>query len=90
MADNGIAAARKRVAQQTTEKTLGSECQNCVKQGLAILPVVSGILPNGLLAQAMLINFGSPSVPQGGELASLSKALSAKDLTDHGPVQDFV
>lgn len=84
MADTGIAGARQRVAQATTDAA-GNNCPNCVKQGLAILPVVSGILPNTVLAQSQVgQTFPHPQDPlAGNEIRSLSNALAAADLTSH-------
>src|SRR5687768_5704262 len=86
MADGGIAAARKTVAKNTTDKQPGDQCPNCVKQGLAVLPVVSGVLPKNILAAAMLRSVTSGVLfrdPGANELEALSNALRATDLTDH-------
>lgn len=84
MADTGIADVRQRVAQGTTDAA-GSKCPNCVKQGLAILPVVSGILPNSILTQNQFgPMFTQPHDPlAGNEMESLSNGLAATDLTSH-------
>lgn len=84
MADTGIAGVRQRVAQGTTD-AVGSKCPNCVKQGLAILPVVSGILPNSILVQNQFGKmFTQPHEPLArNEMQSLSNGLAATDLTSH-------
>ncbi|SDY78850.1 hypothetical protein SAMN04487939_10688 [Lysobacter sp. yr284] len=87
MADTGISAARRGAAANTTGAKAGAPCPNCVKQGLAILPVVSGIMPNSettpsfLPLSSALLSLSDPIVAN--ELAALAKGLTSKDLSAH-------
>lgn len=87
MADTGIGAARRGAAANTTGAKAGSLCPNCVKQGLAILPVVSGVLANSestpsfLPLSSALLSLTDPIVAN--ELAALAKGLTTTDLATH-------
>jgi len=69
MADTGIVGARTK-AKAKTHQTTGDKCPNCVKQGLAILPVTYTALPVGM----------RPFGPFGGAALGMSPEL-ARGLT---------
>lgn len=79
MVDTGIVEARN-AAKGATTQTSGGKCPNCVKKGLAILPVTYTALPNrmrpGGLAGTIMQMF-SPELA--GGLAALDNGLSGKE-----------
>ncbi|HBN9879246.1 TPA: hypothetical protein L3958_005217 [Pseudomonas aeruginosa] len=78
-----LKATKKKVALTTPAGAANSsQCADCVKaNGLAILPLVTGLLPNRLLPGDMT---GIPEQFQiNAPLRDLSKALSAADLKHH-------
>ncbi|RNF82388.1 toxin VasX [Montanilutibacter psychrotolerans] len=80
MADTGIAAAKRGAAANTTAKKSGAPCPNCVKEGLAILPVISGAFSK---TESLPAVFPLEDLTVSTELKALSNGLTTKDLTEH-------
>lgn len=82
MSGVSLASAKKNAITNSRGAATPGKCPNCVKQnGLAILPLVSGLLPNGLLPANVV---GIPETLQvNASLRTLSNALSAADLGHH-------
>ena len=78
-----LKATRKQVALTTSADAAQSgRCTDCIKaNGLAILPLVTGLLPN------LLLPGDEPAIPEqfqlNAPLRDLSQALSAADLKHH-------
>ncbi|WP_454727396.1 MULTISPECIES: toxin VasX [Cupriavidus] len=82
MSSTTLQAAKKQAAMNPRGASASGQCPHCVKKkGLAILPLVSGLLPNALLPASTI---GTPISPRtDASLRSLSNALSAADLKHH-------
>lgn len=84
MADNAVIEARGRAASIVGADGGKSPCPDCVKKGLAILPVVSMLLHNSIRPVTVL-----QSLPQNGlnrALASLDSGLTSGDMKHHWEV----
>lgn len=81
MADTGIAAARVRAASLAQPGSIGGKCPDCVKSGLAILPVVYTALPNRIRPSAALEFLPQSDLAQA--LRNLDKGLNSEDMQHH-------
>jgi hypothetical protein len=84
MADTGLAVAKRGAAANTSGKRVNELCQNCVKQGFAVMPVISGVMSN-FEAPIFPISPSFSLAPFGEKMQidALKKGLSAQDLKEH-------
>lgn len=83
MADTGIVGAREK-AKKKTQQTAGNKCPNCVKEGLAILPVTYTALPIGMRPLGPLASTFqgmSPELARG--LTALDNGFSGEEEVKH-------
>lgn len=81
MADTGIATARVRAASLAQPGSSGGKCPDCVKSGLAILPVVYTALPNRIRPAAGLDFL--PESDLAKAFRNLDKGLNSEDMQHH-------
>lgn len=81
MADTGIAAARTRAASIAQPGSLDGKCPDCVKSGLAILPVVYTTLPNAIRPAAGMEFLPESNLAQA--LRNLDNGLNSEDMQHH-------
>lgn len=83
MADTGIVGARTK-AKAKTQQAVGDKCPNCVKEGLAILPVTYTALPAGMRPLgpfASTVQGMSPELARG--LTALDNGFSGEEEVKH-------
>lgn len=81
MADSGLSQAMAHAAAVTPAGSAGDQCACEVATGLAILPVVSTVLPNAMRSDGIAATMFSPELR--AALTGLDNALTSRDLTHH-------